>query len=422
MRRSEVVLSRALEEVFDGPLVRKLLARRADLRRKQLEDPTGAAVDLKRLHDLSPSDSAVTDQLLGLYTELKDYKGMVQLYEDMILRGKDPASRAEPASKVARPDGSDWQTGVSNVRNQRGLLVDPVRRKLLWVGADTWLRQELILSSSLDGSGVEMVYAAPEGAQIRELALNPYSQKLYWLDPTIGGGSLLWADADGNRVATLATGLGSVARGLIVRPFEDALYYVSDVSLTRARLDGSNAENLADLSQRAYTGLMLPVNAVSFSPTYIFRPAGNLAFVIAAPFGAPPCVLNDSFEPNNSAAAARAITVGSANGALCTTDAALPQDIDYFKITVPDGKQLDLNLGNLPADYGLYVQRAGLTLATSLNPGLANETIALPNYDGDGEYIIVVFTSAPVNNPSPYTLAVGLSDAPPSTNLSLIHI
>lgn len=102
MRRSEVVLSRALEEVFDGPLVRKLLARRADLRRKQLEDPTGAAVDLKRLHDLSPSDSAVTDQLLGLYTELKDYKGMVQLYEDMILRGKDPASRAELARKVAR--------------------------------------------------------------------------------------------------------------------------------------------------------------------------------------------------------------------------------------------------------------------------------------------------------------------------------
>ncbi len=320
--------------------------------------------------------------------------------------------------KSANPNGSDVQTVVSNVRNQRGLLVDSVRRKLLWVGADTWLRQELIFSSSLDGSGVEVVYAAPEGAQIRELALNPYSQKLYWLDPTMEGGSLLWADSDGNRVATLATGLGSIARGLIVRPFEDALYYVSGNSLVRARLDGANAESLADLSQRAYTGLMLPVNAVSFSPTYIVRPAGNLAFVIASPFGAPPCVLNDSFEPNNSAAAARQVAVGSATGALCTTDAALPQDIDYFKITVPNGKQLDLTLSNLPADYGLYVQRAGLTLATSLNPGPANETIALPNYDGDGEYIIVVFTSAPVNNPSPYTLAVGLSDAPPSTNFS----
>lgn len=102
MRRSEVVLSRALEEVFDGPLVRKLLARRAELRSGALDDRAGAATDLKRLHDLSPSDTAVTDQLLALYTELEDFKGMVQLYEDMILRGKDPASRAELARKVAR--------------------------------------------------------------------------------------------------------------------------------------------------------------------------------------------------------------------------------------------------------------------------------------------------------------------------------
>jgi hypothetical protein len=40
--------------------------------------------------------------LLELYTELKDYRGIVSLYEDQILRGKDPASRAELARKVAR--------------------------------------------------------------------------------------------------------------------------------------------------------------------------------------------------------------------------------------------------------------------------------------------------------------------------------
>ena len=42
------------------------------------------------------------DQLLGLFTELADFRGMVQLYEDQILRGKDPAARAELARKVAR--------------------------------------------------------------------------------------------------------------------------------------------------------------------------------------------------------------------------------------------------------------------------------------------------------------------------------
>jgi hypothetical protein len=88
--------------VFDGPLVRRLLARRAELRRQKLSDSPGAAADLKRLHDLSPSDTAVMDELLELYTELNDYRGIVSLYEDQILRGKDPAQRAELARKVAR--------------------------------------------------------------------------------------------------------------------------------------------------------------------------------------------------------------------------------------------------------------------------------------------------------------------------------
>lgn len=100
--RAEQVLTAALGEVFDGPLVRKLLARRASVRREHLSDTRGAADDLKRLHDLSPSDQGVVDQLSQLYRELEDYRGMVQLYEDQILRGKDPASRAEIARKVAR--------------------------------------------------------------------------------------------------------------------------------------------------------------------------------------------------------------------------------------------------------------------------------------------------------------------------------
>ena len=102
LKRAETVIGRALEEVFDGPLVRKLLARRAGIRRDQLSDPQGAAADLRRLHDLSPGDAEVVDQLLALFTELRDFRGMVQLYEDQILRGKDPSARAELARKVAR--------------------------------------------------------------------------------------------------------------------------------------------------------------------------------------------------------------------------------------------------------------------------------------------------------------------------------
>jgi len=111
-RRAEAVLSRALEEVFDGPLVRKLLARRAAVRREKLSDAPGAAADLKRLHDLSPADTAVMDQLSTLYVELEDYRGMVQLYEDQILRGKEPAARAELARNVARL----WQEKLDDPR------------------------------------------------------------------------------------------------------------------------------------------------------------------------------------------------------------------------------------------------------------------------------------------------------------------
>ncbi|MET0794642.1 MAG: hypothetical protein ABW061_24185, partial [Polyangiaceae bacterium] len=127
-RRAELVLTRALEEVFDGPLVRKLLARRAALRREKLSDAPGAAADLKRLHDLSPADTLVMDQLSLLYVELQDYRGMVQLYEDQILRGKDPTARAELARKVARL----WEEKLSDPRE----AADAWRRVLRMKAAD----------------------------------------------------------------------------------------------------------------------------------------------------------------------------------------------------------------------------------------------------------------------------------------------
>lgn len=100
-QRIEAALGRALGEVFDGPLVRKLLGRRIALRRDILDNLPGAAEDLKRLHDLAPSDTAIAEELSALLTELGDHRGMVQLLEDQILRGRDPHARAELARRVA---------------------------------------------------------------------------------------------------------------------------------------------------------------------------------------------------------------------------------------------------------------------------------------------------------------------------------
>jgi len=101
-RKCDDAIGHALSEVFDGPLVRQLLSRRAKLRRETLKDLAGAAVDLKKLHDLSPTDQAVLDDLAGLLTDLGDFRSLVQLYEDQILRGRDVTARSELARKVAR--------------------------------------------------------------------------------------------------------------------------------------------------------------------------------------------------------------------------------------------------------------------------------------------------------------------------------
>ncbi len=112
IRRAEETITKALSEVFDGPLVRQLLARRVRLRREKLADLAGAADDLKKLHDVSPGDVAVMEELSQLLVELGDFRGMVHVLEDQILRGKDPAARAELARKVARL----WEEKLSDPR------------------------------------------------------------------------------------------------------------------------------------------------------------------------------------------------------------------------------------------------------------------------------------------------------------------
>ncbi len=139
-RRAEESLTHALTDVFDGPLVRQLLARRAKIRREQMNDKPGAAADLKKLHDLSPTDQAVMSELSGLLTELGDYRGMVQLYEDQILRGKDMNARAELARKVARM----WEEQLADPRE----AADAWRRVLRMKPGDAEATQGLERSKS----------------------------------------------------------------------------------------------------------------------------------------------------------------------------------------------------------------------------------------------------------------------------------
>ncbi len=83
---------------------------------------------MKKLHDLSPADVAVMDELSVLLTELGDFRGMVHVLEDQILRGKDPLVRAELARKVARL----WEEQLKDPRE----AADAWRRVLRMKPAD----------------------------------------------------------------------------------------------------------------------------------------------------------------------------------------------------------------------------------------------------------------------------------------------
>jgi tetratricopeptide (TPR) repeat protein len=111
-QRAEETLGRALGEVFEAPLVRELLARRARLRRDSMADNAGAAADLRKLYELAPADHHVAVDLAALYTDLGDHHALVSLYEDQILRTKDPSVRADLARRVAHM----WETELVDAR------------------------------------------------------------------------------------------------------------------------------------------------------------------------------------------------------------------------------------------------------------------------------------------------------------------
>jgi cellulose synthase operon protein C len=133
--KADGVLERARAEVFDGPMVRKILTCRADLREHNLNDKKGAAKDLKRLLDLAPGDTEVSERLSQLFSEMGDYRGMIQLYEDQILRGRDKERRADLARRVAIL----WQEEVNDPRE----AADAWRRVLRMKGGDTEAKERL---------------------------------------------------------------------------------------------------------------------------------------------------------------------------------------------------------------------------------------------------------------------------------------
>ncbi len=313
-------------------------------------------------------------------------------------------------------DGSNVTTIAAGVKLIKGLAVDDVRGKLYWVGADFRERQELIYRSDFDGSEVEVVYRAEIGRKLRFLAVDPYNQKLYWYDPDVEGGSLFWADSNGQNVAAIQEYIGGKAGGLIVRPNENAIYHTNGDALGRSELDGSNFTQIADLSLRPYLG----VNNLGDFPFLSIAPEidTNLAYAISEPYPPSPCVPNDTFEPNDTAASATALVAGTYQAALCSPLSDGRFDIDYYSVSVAAGDQLTATLRDLPSEvYGLYVME-GDQVVKATRSAAAGQTVTLlaPNYGSSAvDYTLVVYGSELINNVDQYTLDVVIDTAPPQS-------
>ena len=307
--------------------------------------------------------------------------------------------------RSANADGTDAQQVIGSGLNRTSLVVDSIQGYLYWT------EQGAIKRSTLAGGNVQTIRAAVAGQEIRDLALDPYAARLYWIDPTQT--SLFRAGADGLGATAIITGLDAGARGIAVRPLQGALFYSSGGVMLQAALDGSSPVAIAQLSG-AYQGFSNLNPAVQPVIT-IVAPASSLVLGGGSPIVSA-CALADTREPNNDAGSATPLTFVTTTlttyGALCPFG-----DWDYYKVTVADQKVFTSTLSELPADYRVIVRNAaGLNLIFSDTPGLADEVATVTNTSGAAVEYTVLVGGYGFPSTNRYKLTLDLGDVPPPPN------
>ncbi|MBK8432212.1 MAG: hypothetical protein IPL28_13355 [Chloroflexi bacterium] len=312
----------------------------------------------------------------------------------------------------ANGDGSDVQTLVTGIVREQAVVVDPIGGWVYWMEESflEWRVIPHIKRANLDGTAVSVIYVAQEGRTIQDLAIDPFGQKLYWLDTA--GNRLMWANSDGSNAAPLVEALTSPVRGLVVRPLANELYYTSGTRLLRAELDGSNPTEIQRL-EGSYNGVSNLDPGVFFL-TGFDVPSSNLALGLSQPF-AQPCT--DAYEPNNSLGTAAPIGTGTLNSVLCDQNANDPDNQDYYQISVPDGQQITATLTNLPQNYGLQLLLNGSWVSASYVPGTADEFVTALNETGNPAtyHILVERFGDTTSSNIPYDLTVTIGDPPHPT-------
>ena len=154
-------------------------------------------------------------------------------------------------------NGGESEVLIHTEPNPQGLAIDTFAGKMYWsdIGnsRDSQARGK-IYGASLDGSEIELLYAAPlphRQELVGQIALDLPAEQLYWTDES--GDRIRRMNLDGTGVEVVLGADSSLGTGLEIDPVNRHLYFTTGSSVAgtakieRADLDGSNRNVIADV-------------------------------------------------------------------------------------------------------------------------------------------------------------------------------
>ncbi len=193
----------------------------------------------------------------------------------------------------------------------------------------------------------------------------------------------------------------------------------TNVTLSSATLNWSTATNAVSYNVKykptagstwitaSTSAASVSVSGLTFSTAYEFQvqtvcSSSTSAYTASANFTTqtPVTCSNDSYEPNESMAAARSMSVNSNFYPLiCET-----VDVDWFKFsTTSSKKNIRVTLRTLPADYNIQLYSStGTLLGTSANGGNSDEGLIYNNAPV-GTYYVKVYGNSGAQSNTTYT-------------------
>ncbi|MBK7805400.1 MAG: fibronectin type III domain-containing protein [Saprospiraceae bacterium] len=193
---------------------------------------------------------------------------------------------------------------------------------------------------------------------------------------------------------TTATSSWAAVSGATGYTFE---YKTSAASTWTVQTVSGTSVNLTGLAASTTYNTRVKTNCSSASSAY----SNTVNFTTTA-------ACADNYESNNSASAAKNITIGTALNAKIGTST----DVDWFKFKNTNAKKnIKVNLNNLPADYDMVLYRGTSTqVGISENDGTLSEQIVYNNTLSATTYYVKVYGYGGVfNNSSCYSLLVQTS-------------